>query len=71
MFSDSVVQKLTRWLIASIVLVLLLVPIVVLNTLVSTALRLTVIVIASAALITAISCFTNAKVVEVFVSGAT
>lgn len=70
-FSDSVVQRLTRSLIASIVVVLLLVPIVVLNTLASIALRLAVIVIASAVLITAISCLTNAKTVEIFVSGAT
>lgn len=71
LFSDSVVQRLTRSLIASVVVVLLLVPIVVLNALASVALRLAVIVIASILLITAVSTFTHAKTIDVFVSGAT
>ena len=70
-FSDSLVQKLARSLIASLVVVVLLVPIIVLNALASIALRLAVIVIASAGLVTTLSCLTNAKTVEVFVSGAT
>lgn len=56
---------------ASLIVVILLVPIVILNALASIALRLAVIVIASVGLITTLSCFTNAKTVEVFVSGAT
>ena len=71
LFSDSVVQRLTRSLIASIVIILLLVPIIVLNALANIVLRSAVIVIASAILIMAIAVFTNAKTVEVFVSGAT
>lgn len=71
LFSDSVVQRLTRSLIASVVVVVLLVPIVVLNALASVALRLAVIVIASILLITAVSTLTHAKTVDVFVSGAT
>lgn len=71
LFSDSVLQRLTRAFIASVVVILLLVPIVILNALASIALRMAVIVIASAFLIIAVSSFTNAKTVEVFVSGAT
>lgn len=71
LFSESVLQRLTRSLIASVVVVLLLVPIVILNALASIALRMAVIVVASAFLIVAVSSFTNAKTVEVFVSGAT
>ena len=71
LFSTSVLQRLTRAFIASIVVILLLVPIVILNALVSIVLRMAVIVIASAFLIIAVSSFTNAKTVEVFVFGAT
>ena len=71
LFSTSILQRLTRAIIASIVVILLLVPIVILNALASIALRMAVIVIASAFLIIAVSSFTNAKTVEVFVSGAT
>lgn len=48
-----------------------LVPIVILNALASIALRMAVIVVASAFLVIAVSSFTNAKTVELFVSGAT
>ena len=71
LFSDSVLQRLTRALIASVVVILLLVPIVILNALATIALRMAAIVIASATLIIAVSSFTNAKTVEVFLSGAT
>ena len=71
LLSVSLLQKIARGLIAWLVVVSLLVPIVILNALTSTALRLMVIVIASALLIAAIAGLTRAKTVEVFVSGAT
>ena len=46
-------------------------PIIIISTLASLALRIAAIVIASAVLIVALSSFTNAKTIEVFVSGAT
>ena len=71
LLSVSLLQKITRGLIAWLVVLSLLVPIVILNALTSTALRLMVIVLASAFLIAAIAGLTKAKTVEVFVSGAT
>lgn len=71
LLSVSLLQKITRGLIAWVVVVSLLVPIVILNVLTSTALRLMVIVLSSAFLIAAIAGLTRAKTVEVFVSGAT
>ena len=67
----STLQKLGRLLVAWVVLILLLVPVVVVNALGSTALRLVVIACSSIALITILSWFTNAKAVEVLVCGAT
>lgn len=69
--SESVLQNLTRALIASAVVVFLLVPIIINNALASVVLRMMVIVVAFVTLITALSGLTNAKTVEVFVSGAT
>ena len=70
-FSAALLRNLTRTLIAWFVVVSLLVPIVIINALSSLALRMAIIVVASAILITALSSFTNAKTVELFVSGAT
>ncbi|KAL9632860.1 MAG: hypothetical protein Q9164_005049 [Protoblastenia rupestris] len=67
----STLQKLGRLLVAWVVLILLLVPVVVVNALGSTALRLVVIACSSTGLITILSWFTNAKAVEVLVCGAT
>ncbi|KAL9614266.1 MAG: hypothetical protein Q9167_001222 [Letrouitia subvulpina] len=64
-------QKLTRLLFAWVVIILLLAPIVIVNALTSTAHRLVIIVVASTILITAITYFTNAKAVEILLSGAT
>ena len=58
-------------MVASAIVVLLVTPIVIINALSSLALRMMVIVLASAVLITGLSSFTNAKTVEVFMSGAT
>ncbi|KAL9002055.1 MAG: hypothetical protein Q9180_009992, partial [Flavoplaca navasiana] len=71
LLSDSVLQRLTRAMVASAIVVLLVTPIIIINALASLALRMTVIVLASAVLITGLSSFTNAKTVEVFMSGAT
>lgn len=62
---------LARALIAWIVGLLLVVPIIIINMLESFVLRLAVIEIFSAALIIALSMLTKAKVVELFVCGAT
>ncbi|KAI4194486.1 MAG: hypothetical protein LQ350_007737 [Teloschistes chrysophthalmus] len=71
LLSESVLQRLTRAIIASAVVVLLLAPIVIINALTVLALRMMVIVVSSMLLITALSTLTNAKTVEVFLSGAT
>ncbi|KAL8910585.1 MAG: hypothetical protein Q9171_004124 [Xanthocarpia ochracea] len=71
LLSESRLQRLTRAMVASAVVVLLLVPIIIINALASVSLRMMVIVVASAILITALSTSTNAKTVEVFMSGAT
>lgn len=70
-FSVALLRNLTRTLIAWFVVVSLLVPIVIINALSSLVLRMAIIVVASAVLITTLSSFTNAKTVELFVSGAT
>ncbi|KAL8662736.1 MAG: hypothetical protein Q9202_004428 [Teloschistes flavicans] len=71
LLSESVLQRLTRAIVGSAVVLLLLVPIVIINAVTVLALRMMVIVVASALLITALSTLTNAKTVEVFMSGAT
>ena len=71
LFSASIVQKITRSLVAWLVVVFLLVPIVILNALTSVVCRMVVVVVASALLVSALSSLTNARTIEVFVSGAT
>ena len=71
LFSASRVQKITRSLVAWLIVVILLVPIVILNALMSVVCRMAVIIVAAAVLVTALSTLTNARTIEVFVSGAT
>ncbi|KAI4217626.1 MAG: hypothetical protein LQ351_000222 [Letrouitia transgressa] len=70
-FPIPLLQKLTRLMFAWVVIILLLAPIAIVNALTSTAHRLVIIVVASTILITAITYFTNAKAVEILLSGAT
>lgn len=69
-FEGGFLPKFTRILMAWIVVVFLLVPIPIIYTLNSVALRIAVIVIFSALLIVAMSSFAKARTVELFLSGA-
>ncbi|MCJ1236843.1 hypothetical protein MMC14_004825 [Varicellaria rhodocarpa] len=70
-FSGSALKRITRSLIASLVVFILLVPVIVLNAIDGVAIRMVVIVISSAFLITMLSILTKAKTGEVFMAGAT
>ncbi|MDI1492829.1 MAG: hypothetical protein OHK93_004612 [Ramalina farinacea] len=69
--SAPLLGRLTRSLVAWLVIVILLVPVAVVNGIESTAARMAVIVLASAGVIAALAGLTNARTVEMVGAGAT
>ena len=65
------VQKITRSLVAWLVVFFLLVPTVILNAFTSVVCRMVAVVVASAILVTVLSILINARTTETFVPGAT
>ncbi|KAL9611345.1 MAG: hypothetical protein Q9167_003994 [Letrouitia subvulpina] len=68
---EKSLERGARALIATLAIVLLLTPVVILYVVQKTALRFTIILIASAAFVLAVAIMSKAKAVEIFVAGAT
>ncbi|KAF2495500.1 hypothetical protein BU16DRAFT_561784 [Lophium mytilinum] len=70
-FSSALVARLGRFLVASLLVLLLLIPVIIVNAIDSVALRLLVIAISSTIFIIVLSMLTKARTGEIFVAGAT
>lgn len=70
-FSGSLIGRITRTLILSIIIFLLLAPVLVCNALTSTMSRIITIVISTIVFLSTLSSLTRARTVETFLAGAT
>jgi hypothetical protein len=70
-FSSPLLKRITRAMIAWVVVLILLLPVVVINAVEKPAVRISIITTASAAVIMLLAMMTNIKTSEMFLSGAT
>jgi hypothetical protein len=70
-FSGSLIRRITRTLILSIITFLLLAPVLICNSLTSTTSRMITIVISTIVFLSTLSLLTRARTVETFLAGAT